>query len=661
MKFTRTLAIVFLAFGAIGAPAASARPWTLLDMANATGMDDVQLAPSGSDALIDVIRADLKANTFATGYQLISLASGVRTEIRPSLAHPRWSPNGTSIAWIDTASNGATRIATTDTRGTHPRNLTSGTRTIVTFTWSADSKRIAAVETSPASHRSSTMRLRWLSLEYDYSMTQPQQRSIWIVDATSGSERQLTHDGWSYGGPQTDHDPSWSNDDRRIVSVRQPTPVFGDFEKAQYVAIDVGSGVVRPVGESAFFAYPASPGPVFAPDGSAVAYAHTWDGKLPSREDVFVDGKDVSASLDRDLWSCGAGTITSQSGELLASMMDGVAMRLYALDPSGNAPPRALTADTGSVLAYSVARNRRIAYIWSTPTQLPELYVLDPGAQPRQITHITALPSDLPIAPTRNFTWKDAAGNLLHGQLTVAQTATSRTTPLVVEPHGGPQCADDASFSVFAQYLASNGYAYFRPDPPGSDGYGDWSYKAIVGNWGPVPMAADLAGVDALNAAGIGDPARTFVEGGSYGGYLTSWIVTHSDRFRAAVAEVPVTDLMLEYTLSESPNITRRFFGATPATNPQLLAAQSPLTYAAQEHVPLLIVAGLADTRAPYMQAIEFYKALAENGAPVRMLVDPIAGHGPNDPKGLTEWYGVIVAWIAAHGGIATADASLPQ
>jgi len=199
-----------------------------------------------------------------------------------------------------------------------------------------------------------------------------------------------------------------------------------------------------------------------------------------------------------------------------------------------------------------------------------------------------------------------------------------------------------------------------RPDPPGSDGYGDWSYKAIVGNWGPVPMAADLAGVDAVLASGVGDPKRTFIEGGSYGGYLTSWIVTHSDRFRAAVAQVPVTDLALDYALSESPNITRRFFGDKPMLDPAALAAQSPLDYVVHERTPLLIIVGLRDTRAPYVQAIEFYKALAENGAPVQILADPKAGHGPNDPQGYMDWWSVTVAWFARYGGIPIAEGKLP-
>ncbi|HEX8109852.1 MAG TPA: prolyl oligopeptidase family serine peptidase [Kofleriaceae bacterium] len=203
--------------------------------------------------------------------------------------------------------------------------------------------------------------------------------------------------------------------------------------------------------------------------------------------------------------------------------------------------------------------------------------------------------------------------------------------------------------------------AYFRPDPRGSDGYGDWSYKAIVGNSGDGPMVDDLAGVDAVLASGVGDKDRLFIEGGSYGGYLTSWIITHDQRFKAAVAAVPVTNLLLDYTLSESPNITRRFYGARPALDPALLSRESPITYAGAAHTPLLVEIGLLDTRAPYVQAIEFYKVVAETGTEARLLVDTQSGHGPDDPRGILQWQQAMLGWFAAHGGPAIPGAVLPK
>jgi dipeptidyl aminopeptidase/acylaminoacyl peptidase len=639
--------------------AAQGRPWTLTDAVQVEAIDDVQIAPDGGVALISVTRADVARNVFARVYQLVDLTSGKMTALPERLQNPRWSPTGTAIAWLQRARAGTAAIVLTNARGGAERTLTASPRSVVAFGWSPDGKRIAAIETAAAPAAADQARFRWMTPESDYRDTRPRKRDVYVIDVERRTEVPLTHDSWSYGGPVTDHDPSWSADGTRIAVVRQPSPLYGDFEHAQYVAIRLRDGEVEDLVGHPFFAYPQSVPPMFAPAGDAIAYTHTWDGALPSREDLYVGGRDVTAPLDRDLWSCGSGGAAWQNDSLLVSLMDGVSLRLYRVDLGGGAP-RALTSQDGSVVAFSAAPGGRVAYAWTTPTAPTELYVLDPGQAPRQVTHLGALPG-LAIAPTRYLEWRAPDGRTIHGQLTLPTAGDPRTAALVVELHGGPQCADDASFQGFGQYLATNGVAYFRPDPRGSDGYGDWSYKAIVGNTGDAPMADDLVGVAAVLATGVGDKDRMFLMGGSYGGYLTSWIVTHDDRFKAAVAAVPVTNLLLEYTLSESPNITRRFYGARPALDPALLLRDSPVTYAGAAHTPLLVMIGLLDTRAPYVQAIEFYKAVAESGTEARLLADAQAGHGPGDPKGTLLWQQATVGWFAAHGGPAIPGAALPK
>lgn len=660
----RCLAVLGAAFAvaiATRTAAAQGRPWTLSDALQVETIDDVQIAPDGAVALIAVTRGDVVRNRFARAYQLVDLATGKMTALPERLQNPRWSPGGAVVAWLERGKTGAAAIVLTSARGGAERPLTAGPRSVVAFRWSPDGKRIAAIETAPAAPAAAADqgRLRWMTPESDYRDSRPARREVYVIDVERRTEVALTHDSWSYGGPATDHDPSWSADGARIAVVRQPSPLYGDFEHAQYVAIRVRDGAVEDLVGHPFFAYPQSVPPMFAPAGEAIAYTHTWDGALPSREDLFVAGRDVTAPLDRDLWSCGAGGAAWQKESLLVNLMDGVAMRLYRVDPASGAP-QPLTSQDGSVVAFSAAPGGRIAYAWSTPAAPAELYVLDPGHAPRQVTHLGA-PAGLAIAQTRYLEWRAPDGHMIHGQLTLPATGDPRSAALIVELHGGPQCADDASFSSLGQYLATNGVAYFRPDPRGSDGYGDWSYKAIVGNTGDGPMADDLAGVAAVLASGVGDKDRMFLTGGSYGGYLTSWIITHDHRFKAAVASVPVTNLLLEYTLSESPNITRRFYGARPSLDAGLLSRDSPITYAGAVRTPLLVVIGLLDTRAPYVQAIEFYKAVAEHGAETRLLADAQAGHGPDDPKGLLLWMQATLGWFAAHGGPALPEAVLPK
>lgn len=635
--------------------------WKASDFSAISFIDDVQIAPDGNVALIDVGHPDLKTNEFSSGYRAIVLSSGASKTMPSDLTGPRWSPDGRTIAWARADDKtGNVTIFLTNADGSRARPLTHGPRSVVKFAWSHDGKRIAAIETPPHAASGGGPRMHWMSAESDYRDTRPPKRDVYVIEVAGGTERALTNDTWSYGGPETDHDPSWSADDSRVAVVRQPSPLYGDFEHAQYVTIDVASGATADAVGHAFFAYPGTVAPTFAPSGNALAYAYTWDGLLPSREDLYVGGRDVSASLDRDLWSCSEGSLQWQRSDVLFTLMDGVDMRLYRANASSGTP-HALTPAGGSVEAFSAAPAGRIAYLWATPTQNTELYVLDPGTEPRRITHAGDLPAGLAFAPTSTIEWQAPDGRTIHGQLTAPVGVNAADAPLVVEPHGGPQCADDSSPSFFAQYLATNGYAYFRPDPRGSDGYGDWSYKAIVGDWGNGPMTDDLAGVDAVLRSGVSKADRLYIEGGSYGGYLTSWTVTHDHRFKAAVAAVPVTNLGLEYALSESPNIVRRFFGAKPLTDPVLLAKESPVTYASGDTTPTLVMIGLLDTRAPYAQAIEFYKAVAESGTQAQLMADSKAGHGPNDPRGLVLWTQATAAWFVQHGAPAIPDAVMPK
>jgi len=650
-------AIVFCVAALIWASSAQARPWRFDDFSAFTLLGDLQLSPDGTRALVNVTKFDLRHIGFDQRETVVDMASG---SIKPLFSksaihvdHARWSPDGRTIAFLSGKDGDELNVVSAS--GGTPHRLIPGR--FVRFSWSPNGTRIAAIETTTQSGPAKRSISMWVNPEVTIDASDvPAQRTLWVIDVANRAQRRLAQDSYSYGGPATDNDPSWSPDNRKIAAIRQPSPFYAAFERAQYVSVDVATGAVAQIVPERFFAYPGSAAPRYAPQGDAIAYLHTWDGKLAARQDVYDSSRDVSAPLDLDFWSCASSQMAWRGTHILASALDGVAMRLFDFAPGG--PIATLTPGAGSVGDFSVSASGRIGVLYSTPQSQAEVYDLTSSGL-RQVTHIGKLPSGVDLARTKVLNWSDAAGHTLNGQL--ALPANPRGAPVIVNPHGGPQCADDNSFDPFSQYFATNGYVFFRPNPRGSDGYGDWSYKAIVNDWGAIPMFDVMAGLDALLAQGYGDTNKLFIEGGSYGGYLTSWIVTHSNRFHAAVAEVPVTDLRLHYTLSESPNITRRFFGSHPiADSVDVMERESPVHFASNMNTPLLIVSGLRDTRAPYPQALEFYKALLDNGKDARMLVYPQAGHGPSDPAGILDDLGHTAGWFASHGGLATPDAILP-
>ena len=632
-----------------------ARPWSVTDIAPfLAGTDTIEVASTGS-VLFNDHYADLKHDSIEQTW-LVLESNGVIREIprRMRVSALHWAPDGRRLAALLEEKDGTKQLFWMDGRTFAVTRLTHGA-SISNFSISPDGTQIAAIETPSAA--SSTVPLSfWFSENNDLQGATPPSRQLWLIDAKTGVQRRAVVDAYSYGGPVTDHDPSWSPDGSKVAVVRQPTPLYGDFQEAQYVAVEIAGGTVRLLSEEKIFALPDTAPPAFSRDGK-LAIVHTWDNKFGSREDLFVDSRNVSAAFDHDFWSCSQTRMAWAGDRLLASTMDGADLRLYRFSMDGSAPI-AVTPAGGSVYAFSSAPDGAVYLAYSTPEKPDEIYRVDAGGSMQQLTHRHVLPKDLNIAGTSFPTWSDGHGHTLIGQFTHAANAKS---PLMVELHGGPQCADTSGFSPFAQYFATNGYSYFRPSPRGSDGYGDWSYKAIVNDWGPTPMADVMAGIDAVIAGQSIDSQRLFLYGASYGGYLTSWVVTHTDRFRAAVAAIPVTDLLLDYTLTRSPNIQRRFFGQKPiADNQNVLMDQSPVQHARALHTPLLLVAGLKDTQAPYTQTIEFFKILREEGKDVALLAYPNTGHGPDNPLGALDWTAHIAGWFAAYGGVSIGDAKLP-
>jgi dipeptidyl aminopeptidase/acylaminoacyl peptidase len=637
-------------------PRSEARPWSLTDIAPLlSGTDTIEVASTGA-VLFNDHYSDLKHDSVEQTWLLLD-SNGAISEIprRLQVAKLHWAPDGRRLAALLEQKDGTQQLFWMDPRSFAVTPLTHG-RSISNFSISPDGTQIAAIETPAVAPSAAPRSSFWFTEDTDMLGRAPASRQLMIIDAASGVQRRAIIDSYSYGGPVTDHDPSWSSDGMRVAVVRQPTALYAAFQQAQYVAVELASGSVRPLSDEKMFALPQTAPPLYSGDGH-LATVHTWDNQFGSREDLFVDGRNVSAGFDHDFWSCGNTQLAWAGNRLLASTMDGVDLRLYRISTDGAAPV-SLTPKGGSVNAFSIATDGAIYLAYSTPEKPGEIYRLGVDGSMRQLTHRHVLPTDLGIAHTGFPTWNDGHGHMLVGQLTQAGNTKS---PLMVEVHGGPQCADTSAFSAFAQYFATNGYSYFRPSPRGSDGYGDWSYKALNNDWGPGPMADVMAGVDAVASTKTIDAQRLFLYGASYGGYLASWIVTHTDRFHAAVAAIPVTDLLLSYTLTQSPNIERRFFGQKPiADNQEVLMEQSPVRYARSLHTPLLLVAGLKDTQAPYTQTIEFFKILREEGKDVALLAYPQAGHGPDNPLGVLDWTAHLVGWFAAHGGISIGDAKLP-
>lgn len=267
----------------------------------------------------------------------------------------------------------------------------------------------------------------------------------------------------------------------------------------------------------------------------------------------------------------------------------------------------------------------------------------------------TAMPKLVDFPATEVVRWKSKDGLEVEGLLTYpAGYETGKKYPLLLNLHGGPA-------SQFFEWfiggpdihplatLAGRGYAILRPNPRGSSGYRRQFRFANDNDWGGGDYHDVMAGVDAVIAKGVADPERLGVMGWSYGGFMTSWIIGHTTRFKAAVAGAAVTNLWSYTGTSDSLSFVPDFFKGEPWQVFESYRAHSPMTYAGKIKTPTLILHGQDDRRVPIGQGYELYNALKRQGVPTKMVTYPRMPHGPTEPKFLLDIMNRHVEWMDQH------------
>jgi dipeptidyl aminopeptidase/acylaminoacyl peptidase len=243
------------------------------------------------------------------------------------------------------------------------------------------------------------------------------------------------------------------------------------------------------------------------------------------------------------------------------------------------------------------------------------------------------------VGKTEVIKWKSKDGREIEGLLTYPNGYTAGTkVPLILNIHGGPAGVFQQSYiggrGVYPiATFASKGYAILRPNPRGSSGYGTEFRRANIKDWGGMDYEDLMTGVDHVIAMGVADVNRLGVMGWSYGGYMTSTIITKTRRFKAASAGAPVTNLMSFNGTADIPSFVPDYFGGDQWNDPATYAKHSAMFNIKGVTTPTLVQHGEADIRVPIEQGYQLYMALKRQNVPTRMLILPRQPHGPNEPK----------------------------
>jgi dipeptidyl aminopeptidase/acylaminoacyl peptidase len=465
----------------------------------------------------------------------------------------------------------------------------------------------------------------------------------------------------------------WSPDGKTIVFAHVPTPSADDWTKSDLSLVDVATGTVKPLVHSGH----AETSPFFSPDGRRVAYIAsdeppTWAFDSAVHV-VSADGgspRKLADSFDHRPELLGW---TADGQRLLFRENRGTTTRLYALPLDGE--PQGIGPEDGVVAEASLNPNRTaIGFNFQTADKPTEAFCVrldrDESVKASRVNNGSP---DLPLGRTEVIRWQSKDGKEIEGLLTYPVGYTKgKKFPLLLVIHGGPAGVFNRSFiaSPIASTssgrhststypiasFAARGYAVLRCNVRGSSAYGKQFRHTNHKDWGGGDYQDLMAGVDHVIAKGIADPDRLGVMGWSYGGYMTSWVIGHTGRFKAASVGAGVTDLVSFSGTSDIHSFLPSYFGGEPWDHDDLYREHSPISHVKGVKTPTLIQHGDEDERVPITQGYELYNALKRQGCPVKMVVYPRAHHAIQEPKLLLDAMKRNLDWFDEHIGTSSSE-----
>jgi dipeptidyl aminopeptidase/acylaminoacyl peptidase len=524
--------------------------------------------------------------------------------------------------------------------------VTAAKGNVQAFEWSPDGSMIAFTVGDPVTEEEKSKQARKddaVSVDHNYKFAR-----LWTLSFATGIAKRVLSQDVNVNGI------TWSPDGKQIAVVISDTPRPVDYwYRSKLIIVDRESGkTTRTVSEQA-----AVSDVRWSPDGRNLVFGNLTPSAITERPTITPTAGGELHTLDDGY----RGTIASyrwlpDSRQLLAWSLEGTEGKLLLIDTQTGKMSHLATTN-GEIPEFSVsADGQTVAVLAQEFTSPSEIWVLEMGKAPRQITSFHQEVASWNLGNARQISWKNRKdGQTIYGILiTPPGDEEGKPHPTVVQIHGGPEWAWWSgwlgSWHEWGQLLASHGYVVLLPNPRGSDGQG-WEFvESVHQDWGGMDFEDVMSGVDDLVAKKIADPTRLGIGGWSYGGFMSSWAVTHTDRFKAAVIGAAVTDLIsFAGTTDITPSFTERYFSGIPFMHWQMYTTHSPLTYLQNCKTPSLILHGEADPRVPTSQGWEFYNGLKMLGVPTEMVTYPREPHGINERAHEADVLTRVLGWYDQH------------
>ena len=622
--------------------AVSAQTWDPELQLKVKAVGAPSVSPDGSRVVYTVNEAVMtpEKSEFVSQIWMANIATKQNVQLtfgEKTSTNPKWSPDGKWIAFLSNRKDNRNNLYRLNIDGGEAEPLTELKTNISDYNWSPDGRLIAYTMSDPKTedeekNDKGRNDFRWV----DENLKMSRLYVIPVEKDTNGKReaRKLTTGNYNVG------EFDWSPDGSHIAFSHSKTPNANDWTTADVSIVDVATTNVTPLANTPA----AEDSPLYSPDGKSIAMLVTdnpprWaqagtiqifpaNGGQPKTLAGTFDGQPDIAG-----WS-------ADGKKIYFAEAKGTGTQLYAVDVAANRID-SIKHDPAVFGAISVNRSGTTwSFVRQSPDTPGDVYVSSVNDfAPVQISHANAdlkLPA---IGRTEVVRWKSKDGKDIEGLLTYpVGYQQGQRVPLILNVHGGPTGVFQQTFiggrGVYPlATFAARGYAILRVNPRGSSGYGTDFRRANMKDWGGADYQDLMSGVDKVIEMGVADPERLGVMGWSYGGYMTTWIVTQTKRFKAASAGAPVTNLMSFNGTADIPAFVPDYFGGQFWEALDLYQKHSPIFNVKGVTTPTMIEQGDADVRVPISQGYEFYNALKVQGVPTRMLVLPRQPHGPNEPK----------------------------
>ncbi|VVT28474.1 Acyl-peptide hydrolase [Sphingomonas aurantiaca] len=648
-------------------PDAPSRSFTGSDLFGLTIAADPQISPDGKTIVFVRRTGDVMTDKMQSSLWLIDVASGRQTPFATDGSSPRWSPDGSRIAYAARDGEGS-QLFVRGIGAAQGARITSFPGDPQALAWSPDGTRLAYIATvagegtklgaAPVKPEGAKWaepltiidRVNYRNDGPGY--VKPGYDHLFVVGADGGAARQLTYGKFDDGGPL-----SWTPDGRSIVfaAIRGPA-ADRQVMNSDVIAVDAASGTMRTLttrdGPDAK--------PRVSPDGAKIAWLG-FDDKRRSYENtqLYVGDRDaaaprsLTATLDRGIEDA---VWAADGRSLYASYDDHGQRKVARIGVDGRVTPLIDNVGGGGLDRpytggdFSVSKGGTIAYTGGDASAPADVWVLA-GGKPRRLTTLNAvLTGSKALAPVRKIAVTAPDGRPIDAWLaTPPGRIAGQRVPLILEIHGGPNAAYGPGFATDMQLYAAAGYAVLWTNPRGSTSYGA-EFANLIDKTYPAADYDDLiASVDAAIADGTADPDNLFVTGGSGGGLLTAWIVGKTDRFKAAATQKPVINWISEALTMDNTLFTSRYwFTKLPWEDPMSYWNRSPLSIVGNVKTPTLVVVGGDDYRTPVSESEQYYAALQIRGVPTALVKVPGASHGglAARPSQSAAKASAIIAWF---------------